>query len=87
MITKYINKVSARIFYLLLFSLLLPSFLTLSATAQQVNVSVGVPQTSEGLFPKVSAVAKEKPVLLRPIYWVKTLIDSSAVATVDRSYI
>ena len=87
MITKYINKVSARVFYLLLLSLLIPSFLTLSATAQQVNVSVGVPQTSEGLFSKVSAVAKEKPVLLRPIYWVKTLIDSSAVATVDRSYI
>jgi hypothetical protein len=31
--------------------------------------------------------AKGKPVLLQPLYWVKTLIDSSAVATVDRSYI
>ena len=30
MITKYINKVAARVFYLLLPSLLLPSFLILS---------------------------------------------------------
>lgn len=70
-----------RLLYLLL--LLLP----LSATAQHVSVGVGVPQASEGLFSKVSVVAKEKPALLRPIYWVKTLIDSSAVATVDRRYI
>lgn len=66
---------------------LLLSLAPLSAVAQHVSVGVGVPQSSEGLFSKVSAVAKEKPALLRPIYWVKTLIDSSAVATVDRNYI
>lgn len=70
-----------RILYLLL--MLAP----LSVVAQQVNVNVGVTEPSEGLFSKVNAVAKEKSGLLRPIYWVKTLIDSSAVATVDRSYI
>lgn len=66
---------------------LLLSLAPLSVMAQHVSVGVGVPQSSEGLFSKVSAVAKEKPALLRPIYWVKTLIDSSAVATVDRNYI
>lgn len=66
---------------------LLFSLAPLSVMAQHVSVGVGVPQSSEGLFSKVSAVAKEKPALLRPIYWVKTLIDSSAVATVDRNYI
>ena len=44
-------------------------------------------QKDGNLFHMASESAKGKPVLLQPLYWVKTLIDSSAVATVDRSYI
>ena len=63
------------------------TLMPLTVGAQQVNVNVSVPQTSKNLFSQAKAIAKEKPVLLQPLYWVKTLIDSSAVATVDRSYI
>ena len=66
---------------------LLLALAPLSLAAQTVNANIGVPQTSGNLFTYASESAKGKPILLQPLYWVKTLIDSSAVATVDRSYI
>ena len=60
----------------------------LMAVAQDIAVSLPVPDPKSGnLFHMASESAKGKPVLLQPLYWVKTLIDSSAVATVDRNYI
>ena len=60
------------------------------AMAQDISATVPIPalvQKDGNLFHMASESAKGKPVLLQPLYWVKTLIDSSAVATVDRSYI
>ena len=73
-----------RILYLLL------TLTPLSAVAQDISVGVPLPtmtKTDGNLFQMASDSAKGKPVLLQPLYWVKTLIDSSAVATVDRNYI
>ena len=70
-----------RILYLLL------TLAPLSVAAQTVNANIGVPHSSGNIFTYASESAKGKPILLQPLYWVKTLIDSSAVATVDRSYI
>lgn len=73
-----------RILYLLL------TLTPLSAVAQDISVGVPLPtitKTDGNLFQMASNSAKGKPVLLQPLYWVKTLIDSSAVATVDRNYI
>ncbi|MBR2205229.1 MAG: DUF4421 family protein [Prevotella sp.] len=70
--------------YLLLMIALMP----LIVVAQDITATLPVPaQKSGSLFRMASDSAKGKPVLLQPFYWVKTLIDSSAVATVDRSYI
>ena len=60
------------------------------AMAQDISATLPIPAVTQkdgNLFHMASASAKGKPVLLQPLYWVKTLIDSSAVATVDRSYI
>ena len=73
-----------KIFCLLL--MLMP----LAIQAQEVTATLPIPaatQENGNLFHMASDSAKGKPVLLQPLYWVKTLIDSSAVATVDRSYI
>ena len=73
-----------RILYLLL--MLVP----LATMAQDISATMPIPamaQKDGNLFHMASESAKGKPVLLQPLYWVKTLIDSSAVATVDRSYI
>ena len=73
-----------RILYLLL------TLAPLAAMAQDISATVPIPaltQSDGNLFQMASESAKGKPVLLQPLYWVKTLIDSSAVATVDRSYI
>ena len=60
----------------------------LSALAQEVSVTLPVPASNDsGLFSVAAQEAKGNPVLLQPLYWVKTIIDSSAVATVDRKYI
>ena len=62
--------------------------MSLTAVAQDVTATLPVPaQKSGNLFQMASESAKGKPTLLQPLYWVKTLIDSSAVATVDRNYI
>lgn len=63
-----------------------------SAMAQDLSVKLVSPALAAeekpgNLFSMASASARQKPLLLRPLYWVKTLIDSSAVATVDRRYI
>lgn len=65
----------------------LMALMPLVAVAQDITVSLSVPAQKGGLFHMASESAKGKPVLLQPLYWVKTLIDSSAVANVDRSYI
>ena len=62
----------------------------LAIQAQEVTATLPIPaatQKNGNLFHMASDSAKGKPVLLQPLYWVKTLIDSSAVATVDRNYI
>ena len=64
------------------------ALMPLMAVSQDITATIPVPaQKSGNLFHMASDSAKGKPVLLQPFYWVKTLIDSSAVATVDRSYI
>lgn len=73
-----------RILYLLLM------LVSLATMAQDISATMPIPamaQKDGNLFHMASESAKGKPVLLQPLYWVKTLIDSSAVATVDRSYI
>ena len=73
-----------RFRFLVLMMVLMP----LIAVAQDVTATLPVPaQKSGSLFHMASESAKGKPLLLQPLYWVKTLIDSSAVATVDRNYI
>lgn len=62
----------------------------LSVGAQHVSSNLPLPavsQKSGNLFAIAKDGAKGKPALLQPLYWVKTLIDSSAVATIDRDYI
>ena len=62
----------------------------LTTMAQDISATVPIPalvQKDGNLFHMASESAKGKPVLLQPLYWVKTLIDSSAVATIDRNYI
>ena len=62
----------------------------LTTMAQDISATVPIPalaQKDGNLFHMASESAKGKPILLQPLYWVKTLIDSSAVATIDRSYI
>ena len=65
-----------RILYLLL--MLAP----LTTMAQDISATVPIPalaQKDGNLFHMASESAKGKPILLQPLYWVKTLIDSSAV--------
>ena len=62
--------------------------LPVTSVAQDISTTLPLPNAkSGGIFSVASAGAKGKPVVLQPIYWLKTLIDSSAVATVDRNYI
>lgn len=61
-----------------------------TAIAQDISATLPLPSMTKkngNLFSVASAGAKGKPILLQPLYWVKTLIDSSAVATIDRNYI
>ena len=72
------------------FLYLLLTLAPLATMAQDISATVPIPaltQSDGNLFQMASESAKGKPVLLQPLYWVKTLIDSSAVATVDRDYI
>ena len=72
------------------FACLLLTVAPLAISAQDISATLQIPamaQKDGNLFHTASESAKGKPLLLQPLYWVKTLIDSSAVATVDRSYI
>ena len=72
------------------FLYLLLTLAPLMAVAQDISATLPVPaitQKNGNLLKMASDSAKGKFVLLQPLYWVKTLIDSSAVATVDRHYI
>ena len=72
------------------FLYLLLTLAPLMAVAQDISAGMPLPaltQADGNLFKVAAEGAKGKPVLLQPLYWVKTLIDSSAVATVDRHYI
>lgn len=42
---------------------------------------------AQSFIKDANRIANEHSGLLRPLYWVKTVIDSSAIASVDRSYI
>ena len=69
---------------------LLLTLMPLAAMAQDISATLPVPAVTQkdgNLLKMASDSAKGKFVLLQPLYWVKTLIDSSAVATVDRDYI
>lgn len=73
-----------RLFYMLL------TLVPFTAIAQDISATLPLPSMTKkngNLFSVASAGAKGKPILLQPLYWVKTLIDSSAVATIDRNYI
>lgn len=72
------------------FACLLLTLAPFMAMAQDISATLPIPAVAQkdgNLFHMASASAKGKPVLLQPLYWVKTLIDSSAVATIDRDYI
>ena len=69
---------------------LLLTLASLTAMAQDISATLPIPamaQKDGNLFTVAANGAKGKPILLQPLYWVKSLIDSSAVATVDRNYI
>ena len=70
-------------------AMLLLLLMPLTMTAQDLSGTVYVPAPKKGggVFSLAADSAKGKPALLQPLYWVKTLIDSSAIATVDRDYI
>ena len=73
-----------RLFYMLL------TLVPFTAIAQDISATLPLPSMTKkngNLFSVASAGVKGKPILLQPLYWVKTLIDSSAVATIDRNYI
>ena len=79
-----LQKISPRLLAGLL------ALMPLAIQAQEVTATLPIPavtQKNGNLFHMASDSAKGKPALLQPLYWVKTLIDSSAVATVDRGYI
>lgn len=72
--------------------ILLPLLLMLTpltTMAQDITGTVPIPTPKKegGLFALSADSAKGKPALLQPVYWVKTLIDTSAIATIDRDYI
>lgn len=48
---------------------------------------VSLSAEAQSFIKDANRIANEHTGILRPVYWVKTLIDSSAVASVDRSYI
>ena len=58
------------------------------AAAQDLSITAHLPsEKSKGILSLASESAKGKPVLLQPVFFLKTFIDSSAVASIDRSWI
>jgi hypothetical protein len=60
----------------------------LYAAAQDLAVTLPIPSgTNKGILSVAADGAKGKPTLLQPIFFLKTLIDSSAVSSIDRNWI
>lgn len=69
-------------------AIVLFTLMPLSAAAQNVSVNLPLPaEKSKGILSVAADGAKGKPVLLQPLFFLKTLIDSSAVSTIDRNWI
>jgi len=66
---------------------LLLTLMPLSAVAQDIAATLPIPSGKKGILSVAADGAKGKPTLLQPIFFLKTLIDSSAVATIDRNWI
>ncbi len=67
---------------------LLLTLMPLYAAAQDLAVTLPIPSgTNKGILSVAADGAKGKPTLLQPIFFLKTLIDSSAVSSIDRNWI
>ena len=67
---------------------LLLTLMPLYAAAQDLAVTLPIPSgTNKGILSVAADGAKGKPALLQPIFFLKTLIDSSAVSSIDRNWI
>ena len=67
---------------------LLLTLMPLYAAAQDLAVTLPIPSgTNKGILSVAAEGAKGKPALLQPIFFLKTLIDSSAVSSIDRNWI
>lgn len=70
------------------FSMLLLVLMPLSGVAQDLSFTLPLPtEKSKGILSVAADGAKGKPLLLQPVFFLKTLIDSSAVSTIDRTWI
>ncbi len=70
------------------YSILLLMMQPLSAAAQDLSLSLPIPsENSKGILSVAADGAKGKPLLLQPVFFLKTLIDSSAVSSIDRNWI
>lgn len=67
---------------------LILTLMPLYAAAQDLAVTLPIPSgTNKGILSVAADGAKGKPTLLQPIFFLKTLIDSSAVSSIDRNWI
>ena len=67
---------------------LLLTLMPLYAAAQDLAVTLPIPSgTNKGILSVAADGAKGKPLLLQPVFFLKTLIDSSAVSSIDRNWI
>ena len=67
---------------------LLLTMMPLYAAAQDLAVTLPIPSgTNKGILSVAADGAKGKPLLLQPVFFLKTLIDSSAVSSIDRNWI
>ena len=67
---------------------LLLTLMPLYAAAQDLAVTLPIPSgTNMGILSVAADGAKGKPLLLQPVFFLKTLIDSSAVSSIDRNWI
>ena len=67
---------------------LLLTLMPLYAAAQDLAVTLPISSgTNKGILSVAADGAKGKPALLQPIFFLKTLIDSSAVSSIDRNWI
>lgn len=67
---------------------LLLTLMPLYAAAQDLAVTLPIPSgTKKGVLSVAADGAKGKPLLLQPVFFLKTLIDSSAVSSIDRNWI